>query len=116
VTRSTVQLAFRKALLASRVSARAHVHTLRHSWATHLLEQGVPARQLQEWMGHASPATTALYTHLTRHSTEVSCAAVAALGARLVGTGLPPLPGSGVGDGRPPAAVGGSTLAVGTPR
>jgi site-specific recombinase XerD len=61
-----VQYAFGAALKESGVQKRATVHTLRHSWATHLLEAGVNLRQLQVWLGHSSLSTTAVYTHLTR--------------------------------------------------
>lgn len=63
--RNSVQDAFRAALKASGIQKRASVHTLRHSYATHLLEAGVNLRLIQDSLGHDSPTTTALYTHLT---------------------------------------------------
>jgi integrase/recombinase XerD len=63
--RTTLQRAFRLALQASGVTKPAHIHTLRHSYATHLLEQGENLRQIQVNLGHKSPTVTALYTHLT---------------------------------------------------
>jgi integrase len=63
--RSTLQRGFRLALQASGIKKAAHVHTLRHSYATHLLEQGENLRQIQVNLGHKNPAVTALYAHLT---------------------------------------------------
>jgi len=60
-----VQRAFRAAVRESGIHKEATVHTLRHSYATHLLEAGVNLRIIQLYWGHASPATTAIYTHLT---------------------------------------------------
>jgi integrase/recombinase XerD len=65
---SGVQRAFRAALYESGVQKHATVHTLRHSYATHLLESGLNLRIIQEYLGHASPITTAIYTHLTSAS------------------------------------------------
>jgi len=63
--RSSVQQAFKLALKQSGVHKRASVHTLRHSYATHLLEAGVNLRVIQQYLDHNSPATTSIYTHLT---------------------------------------------------
>jgi site-specific recombinase XerD len=60
-----IQDAFRAALRKSSVNKKARVHTLRHSYATHLVEAGVNLRLVQEYLGHDSPETTAIYAHLT---------------------------------------------------
>lgn len=63
---NTLLKAFGRAVRASDIRKRAHVHTLRHSYATHLMEAGAPIPLIQEYLGHSSPSTTAIYTHLTR--------------------------------------------------
>ncbi|MDP9314951.1 MAG: site-specific integrase [Chloroflexota bacterium] len=65
---SGVQRAFRATLKASGIHKPASIHTLRHSWATHLLEAGVNLRLIQAWLGHSSPQTTTIYTHLTQRA------------------------------------------------
>jgi len=66
VTRTSLQSAFYRALKKTGIHKRAHVHTLRHSYATHLMEAGVHLRLIQDNLGHGSPKTTAIYTHLTQ--------------------------------------------------
>lgn len=60
-----VQNAFARARRQSGIKKAAHVHTLRHSYATHLLEAGVNLRVIQAILGHLSAQTTSVYTHLT---------------------------------------------------
>ncbi len=83
LTRSSLQSAFRRALVKSGVAKAAHVHTLRHSWATHLLEDGVPLRAIQSYLGHSSPRTTALYTHLTTRVHDAAWGPINALAERI---------------------------------
>lgn len=66
ISRSSLQSAFVRAVRQCGIRKRAHVHTLRHSYATHLLEAGVALPLIQEYLGHSSVRTTMIYTHLTR--------------------------------------------------
>jgi integrase/recombinase XerD len=70
VTVRAVQRAFEDALRESEVSKAATVHTLCHSYATHLLEAGISLRVIQAYLGHTSPTTTAIYTHLTQKGND----------------------------------------------
>jgi len=66
VSEKALQDALRKAAAIADLPKRVTVHTLRHSFATHLLMQGVNIREVQELLGHQSVETTMIYTHVVR--------------------------------------------------
>jgi len=67
LTRQSVFLFLKKAALSAGIKKEISPHTLRHCFATHLVEGGADLRVVQELLGHASITTTEIYTHLDRH-------------------------------------------------
>jgi integrase/recombinase XerD len=66
LTIRSAQQIFKQALLRAKIDKNVGIHSLRHSFATHLLENGIDIRYIQELMGHKNIATTEIYTHVSK--------------------------------------------------
>jgi site-specific recombinase XerD len=66
LSQRSIQEKVRRYAAKTGLRSGVHTHTLRHSFATHLLDGGTDLRVVQELLGHASPATTQIYTHVTQ--------------------------------------------------
>lgn len=76
MSRSAVRAAMRHVVQQLKLRKSVHLHTLRHSYATHLLEAGVSLRLIQQYLGHRSLQTTMIYLHLTSQGQEQARAAI----------------------------------------
>ena len=77
--RSSVQGAMRRVVQELNIQKAISIHTMRHSYATHLLEAGVNLRLIQQYLGHSSLNTTMVYLHLTTASQEQAIARIETL-------------------------------------
>jgi site-specific recombinase XerD len=83
ISEAGVQIAFQRCVADSGIGKPASIHTLRHSYATHLLEAGIALPLISKYLGHSSIKTTVIYTHLTSVSEDKTREALEVLHAGL---------------------------------